>query len=306
MKVSSASWNRLLARLNKIWPVRFEHRSRPIGWPVHPWAPQPGFDRLGRFGIRLVPGLVNGQPAYVNMAFRQAPPETQDRIKNLRKKQGQLQPESNEIIRVPLDEGPFIQPAWRPVDPFDPTRVLPANFRGLGGNKLIFATEVILVTRRTASFGLATYAETGGGAVEATVNVGYRVMSGAGFEVQCRENFAPPDYQLNPADIFFNRYQEPAETQVKIGTIFGAVEPGYGNVLSQRWQIAGQPDLYHNLAYHDRGIPPSIQTAPLRFVTPLGLGLANAPAYLAANNQTTADALSFFAPRRTGGLFHAV
>lgn len=303
MKVSAAAYNRLLDRVGRIWPVHFFYRRGGAALPAHPWAPQPGFDEEGRFGIRLVPGLVNGVPAHVKIPYGRASSLAQKRIERERGSQ----PEDDEIVRVSLDEGPFIAPAWRPVDPNDPTRILPPGMTA-GGFKNIYATEVLVTTNRTASFGLATYRDVGSGVVEAEVNVAYRTVANPSFEVQCVENFQPLPYVFSPADVFFNRYQEPAAFQIKLATIYGAVPKEDSQVLSPAWDIQAAPDVYFNLAFHDRAIPPAAAATPIRFFTPLGLGLSNtaAAAYLASVNEATAAVLDFFAPRRTGGMFHAL
>lgn len=306
MGVSAAAYNRLVDLASRLYPVRFVHQPLNPARGQHAWQVYRRTDELGRAGLCLTPGLVNGQFAYVNLPFRSASLRTQERLKREAAEADERMPEGADTVRVPLDEEPFLQPRWRPVDPSEPTKVLQRRTAAQLTAGGIVATEVILTTNRTAAFAVTESVDQGDGTVLTSVNVGYRVVEGSGFEVQCVENFQPPKDEFSAADIFFNRYREPEVGQVKIATIYAAVPPGLGGELTDSWQIAAQPDVYHNLAYAESTLPPATVPRGLTFVTPLGLGLANTAASLTSNNQASADALSFLAANRTRGLYYAV
>ena len=305
MSVSAAVYNQLVDLAGRPYPVRFVYQPREGSQARHAWRVSLKLDEQGRPGLCVAPGMVNGQFAHIDMPFRKTSSRTQRRLEREAEEAGTPAPAGDEPVRVPLDEEPFLAPRWRPIQPQEPTKVLPritAAQLNAGG---IVATEVILTTNRTAAFAVTESVDQGDGTVLTSVNVGYRVVSGSGFEVQCVENFLPPKDEFSAADIFFNRYREPTVGQVKIATIFAAVPPGQPQ-LSTAWQIAAQPDVYDNLVYAESAIPPAVVPRPLTFITPLGLGLANTAASLAANNQASADALSFLAANRTRGLYYAV
>lgn len=307
MKVSLAAWNKILGIVATQWPKRFWLDERPYFTPDHPWSFSVGWNEVGKFGIRIKPGFVNGSPAYVRIPYRQASKKSQDRIQVEYRELGLPLPSDDTVVDVYLIEDPLIPLFWRSVDPENPNETLPPILSAQGNNDArILATEIIISSVRSYTTVTVDYTQTDFGIV-ADLNVGYRIIDSPGYELQSRPNFEPAAYEFSGADVFFNRYAEPPAQEVKLLTLY-AIRPKDDKSTDPQptWKFGAEYDVHYNLAHVENVLPPTQAFRPLTFISPLGVGLLAAPGLLAANNQASADALAFVSARRTSGFYYAV
>ena len=104
MKYEAKWWAKLLQKVEQVLPRKFDY-TRP-GAPSHPWQITSFYHKKQkRWLASLLPGLVNGLPAYITMIYQDAPKEAQERIDKEREEQKKGKAGPNDSVSVYLDEG---------------------------------------------------------------------------------------------------------------------------------------------------------------------------------------------------------
>lgn len=303
MKVAVSAWKKICQMAARKFPIRVQAMEYPAPEATRPWMLSSAINERGVFGLRIRPGMVAGVPAYVDLMYREAPELTVLRIEDeVRSGKLRSKPKPTDLVQSFLHELPFIKPQWRQIDPNDPGRVLPPGVR-TGSN--LFSTDVIVTTRRTASTTVVDFSVSDVGQT-AEVNVKYQYFEPRGFELSCVPEFFPRKFELDPRDIFFNRFSDTPVHEVKISTLYAAGPQGGSPVPDAGYQYAEEPNVFYNLAFTEKTPPAQGVFKPISFFTPLAGGLAVRPDLFANNNQVTSDSLSFINPRRTNALYHVV
>lgn len=138
--------NHAVRRVEEILPVRYHEEPPPRR--THPWQLRPVWrprfrterldDRLiteGEWTVAVEPGMVNGFPAVIRMAFEDAPPMAVERIRLEEQAVRRRRPRRYDRFAVFLDEGAALSLVWRPVgqrgleSTANPSEAVPDFFR---------------------------------------------------------------------------------------------------------------------------------------------------------------------------------
>ena len=338
----SRKHNQAVDKAVRFFPVRVEEQEAPgraHPWQLRPqWVEKPKEPGKGYWTVTPYPGLVNGIPAAVKMAFAEAPLPAQERILAEAEEANQPRPGPEVRVDVFLDEQASLKMQWRAIGSdaapegtatgnadtgevrasFEP---VPKFFKRLGvadanpdllgeqaeTQRYLRACDVVLNQPRLAF------------ANEVTVGA---VVDGS--IISANPTFAiPPDRQprltatpkyvpirdVQRRDLLAMRFIDEPFDQALIATVF-ALSPPFpqDTQINGGWAIYVRYQIHWNLVHATPRIEVRRELPRITFVTALGLGLANLQIgeILSQNNDYSQALLDLYQQTNLRGTFYAV
>ena len=321
MKYEAKWWAKLLQKVEQVLPRKFDY-TRP-GSPSHPWQITSFYHKKQkRWLASLLPGLVNGLPAYITMIYQDAPKEAQERIDKEREEQKKGKAGPNDSVSVYLDEGAQIG-----LTRFTGyTAGAPEFFKRLGvtdpatnrageedatATRLLKSCDIVLIQPRPSLTNKVDYGIFG---------AGVRIISTPGlFVPQNREPFItapalfvtkkePPSFR----SVFFNTFVDTGLDEIHLSRFFllsptlPLLDPDDLSI----WQPYVQYNCHYNLVHATQQIAKAKTNyeKPLSIQTGLAFGLADS----IFNNLLTGglnvgnDIMSYLNQRDLVGKFYVV
>jgi hypothetical protein len=285
-----------------------------------------------------MPGLVNGQPPAIRMAFIDAPPAAFSRVLKDRAAAKKPKPKLNERVDVFLDEDAFVRFPWRaigsdaaptgsatgnansgevlasfePVPEFFKRRgVAEANRNLLGPaaetQRYLRACDIVLNQPRVGFANEITVGAVVDGSI-LSANPTFLVPEDEQPMVTAQAKFVAP---LPPTleSFLSQRFADLPFDQVLLATVY-ALSPSFPDDTLVRggWNIFVRYFTHWNLAHAGQRIRPRQELPRITFVTPLAAGLLNLQIgeILSQNNDFSQAMLDLFQQTKLSGIFYAV
>jgi hypothetical protein len=291
MRITAEGYNRRIREVEKYFPRTTSDLTGDEAFS-HPWQVTMISNPFPILTPKFLPGLVNGFPPYIDMAYKDAPLVAQERIKKLAETNGEKL-DKEKSYRVYIDETPSVPLFWRAFDPKEKD-VRPPKF-GPAASSDIQATDIIVQTLRTTiASGVTKTENTDGTTID--VDIKFIIPSPYGFKLLSVAKYVPPQSFLSSADIVAGRFFDNPFEAVKICTIYALRPRGGSSSPDITWSFATTYDAYWNILFFAPFTPVQDILNRISFVSPLAGGALQAAVFLgqlfAANNdfsQATAD-----------------
>lgn len=325
----------------KLLPIRISAEKagqRPHPWQIRPqWIARPTEPGGGYWAGSFLPGLVNGQPPAIRMAFVDAPPAAFSRVLKDRAAAKKPKPKLNERVDVFLDEDAFVRFPWRaigsdaaptgsatgnansgevlasfePVPEFFKRRgVAEANRNLLGPaaetQRYLRACDIVLNQPRVGFANEITVGAVLDGSILAA-NPLFLVPPDEQPRIIAIPKFVLPNTPtIN--DFLVQRFADPPLDQAVLATVY-ALSPAFisDTRVTASWSIFVRYYVHWNLIHAAQRIRPRTELPRITFFTPLALGLANLNAnfILSLNNDFSQALLDMYQQTRLAGIFYA-
>jgi hypothetical protein len=322
MKYPAKFWTSLLRKVEQYLPVRFDYT--PSSARQHPWQLSPYWYKNGdksEWRATVLPGLVNGLPAYISMPFKEAPPSAQARIEKENSEKN-LDTDKNALINVYLDEDAKIS-----LNRFvDISSSAPDFFKRLGATdpvanragdlestatRLLKSCDIVLTQPRPSLTNRVDYGLFGSG-VQITSAPGLFVPRNREPFLISTSRFVekkePPSFR----SVFFNTFVDTGRDEVHLSRFYllsptlPLLDPDDLSI----WQPYVEYKCHYNLVHATQQIPKakSNYEKPLTIQTGLLGGLADSifNNLLTGGLNVANDVLSYLNQRDLSGKFYIV
>lgn len=342
MFFSHRKHNQAVEKAHRFFPVRLDEQQAPgrtHPWQMRPqWVERPNEPGQGYWTVTPHPGMVNGFPAAVKMAFGDAPAPAQERILAEAKAANRPRPGVTDRVDVFLDEQAALRMQWRAIGAdaapegvatgnantgavrasFEP---VPEFFRRLGvvdanpdllaqpaeTQRYLRACDVILNQPRLAFANEVTVGAVVGGSI-ISANPTFAVPADRQPRLIATAKYVPAT-GAQQRDLLALRFVDEPFDQALVATVF-ALSPPYplDNQINGGWAIYVRYQIHWNLAHATPRVEERRELPRITFVTALGLGLANLQIgeILSQNNDYSQALLDLYGQNNLRGLFYAV
>jgi hypothetical protein len=322
MKYPAKFWTSLLRKVEQCLPVRFDYT--PSSARQHPWQLSPSWHENGdksEWRATVLPGLVNGLPAYISMPFNEAPPSAQARIEKENSEKN-LDTDKNAFVNVYLDEDAkislnrFVNISSGAPDFFkrlgvtDPVANRAGDLESTA-TRLLKSCDVVLVQPRPSLTNRVDYGLFGSG-VQITSTPGLFVPTNREPFVISTPLFIEKEEPPSFRSVFFNTFVDKGRDELHLSRFY-LLSPQLPILKPDdlsNWQPFTKYNCHHNLVHATQQIAKAKTNyeKPITIQTGLAFGLAD----LIYNNLLTGglnvanDVLSYLNQRDLAGKFYAV
>jgi len=342
MFFSHRKHNEAVEKAHRFFPVRVDEQEAPgraHPWQLRPqWVEKPKEPGKGYWTVTPHPGLVNGIPAAVKMAFAEAPLLAQERILAEAKEANRPRPGPETRVDVFVDEQASLRIQWRAIGSdaapegaasgnadtgeirasFEP---VPEFFKRLGvadanpdllgpqaeTQRYLRAGDVVLNQPRLAFANEVTVGALVDGSI-ISANPTFAIPPDRQSRLTATAKFVPiRDVQRR--DLLAMRFVDEPFDQALIATVY-ALSPPFpqDTQINGGWVIYIKYQVHWNLVHATPRIEERRELPRITFVTPLGLGLANLQIaeILSRNNDYSQAVLDLYQQNNLRGTFYAV
>ena len=322
MKYESKFWRKLLQKLEQYLPVRFDYTSGPSR--SHPWQISAIYNYEKKaWQTSMLPGLVNGLPAYITMLYKDMPLAAQERVDAERKEKQQAKAGKDSSFSAYLDEGAKLTHErfrdysgggapdfFKRLGVTDPVTNRAGELESTA-TRLLKSCDVVLVQPRPSLTNRVDYGLFGSG-VQITSTPGLFVPTNREPFVISTPLFVekkePPSFR----SVFFNTFVDTGRDELHLSRFY-LLSPQLPILKPDdlsNWQPFTKYNCHHNLVHATQ----QIAKAKTNYEKPLTIqtGLLGGLADSIFNNLLTGglnvanDVLSYLNQRDLAGKFYAV
>lgn len=336
--------NRIAEKAGTFFPIRYSEESkasRSHPWQVTPvWHVEEKLPSGGYWSAKVNPGLVNGIPAAITMAFEDAPLAAKERIEEEAKKLNQKKPTLTSTHDVFLDEQAEVELMWRRIgSDANPTGAVtgdadtgvvtgvfepvPPFFQALGvasantnllaepaeTTRYLRACDLIVKQPRLAFANEITVGAVVDGSILAA-NPTFTVPQDRQPRVEALPKFVALAPSPTPLEVLVQRFADEPFDQFLLATVYALSAPNEQrpDLLTGGWSIYTHQQVHWNLAHATPRIEERKVFTPLTFFSPLAAGLGNflINSILAENNDFTQALFDLNQQTNLRGKFYAV
>lgn len=336
--------NRIAEKAGTFFPIRYSEEgksSRSHPWQVTPvWRIEEKLPSGGYWAAKVNPGLVNGIPAAITMAFDDAPTAAKARIEEEAKKLNQKKPAFTSTHDVFLDEQAEVELVWRRIGAdagptgsgtsdadtgvvtgvFEP---VPSFFQALGvgsaetnllaqpaeTTRYLRACDLIVKQPRLAFANEITVGAVVDGSILAT-NPTFIVPKNRQPRVEALPKFVARSASPTPLEFLVQRFADEPFDQVLLATVYALSAPNEQrpDLLTGGWSIYTHQQVHWNLAHATPRIEERKVFTPITFFSPLAAGVGNflINFVLTENNDFTEALFNLNQQANLRGKFYAV
>lgn len=322
MKYPAKFWASLLQKIEQCLPVRFDYT--PASSRPHPWQLSPFWYKAkdkAEWRATVLPGVVNGLPAYISMPFKEAPEIAQERIRK-----------ENEAKNLPTDKKAFVnvyldEEAKISLNRFvNITSGAPDFFKRLGvtdpvanragdlestATRLLKSCDIVLTQPRPSLTNRVDFGRFGSG-VQITSSPGLFVPTNREPFLVSTSRFVdkkePPSFR----SVFFNTFVDTGRDEVHLSRFYllSPTLPILDPDDLSNWQPYVEYRCHYNLVHATQQIPKakSNYEKPIVFQTALAFGLADTifNNLLTGGLNVANDVLAYLNQRDLSGKFYIV